>query len=119
MVVGKAVARLHIKGEPDAFIEKLLTPEEVGMSRDSLSELVGDGDARVTASLELKDSDYGTGFGAHVSVSLSVDQTEEMVEAGFGLALDYAGEFVSEAFDHAHRLRNEKDKTAKAKKGRK
>ena len=83
------------------------------MGRDSLAELVGDGDARVTASLELKDSDFGTGFGAHVSVSLSVDQTEKCMNGGFSLALDLAQEFVDEAFDTAHSLLRKKEKEGK------
>lgn len=102
MHIGKLAVRLFVEGEPDALLNRPLTPEDLGMDRDTLAGLVGDGDARVTASLELKDSNFGTGFGAHVSVSVSVDQTEDSVEAGFGIALDLASDFVAEAFEQAH-----------------
>jgi hypothetical protein len=116
MDCGKAIGRLSIAGEPPFLFEKILTPEEVGMSRDSLTELIGEGDARITTALELKDSNYGTGFGAYVSVTLTVDQTEQGMEAGYGLSLDLAQRYVEEAFDTAQILFQKLEREGKVRK---
>ena len=63
--------RLTRDGSAPAFLEQLLTPEDLGMSRDQYAALVGEhGDARISTSMELKDSDFGTGFGCHVTVNV-------------------------------------------------
>lgn len=110
MIFGTIHGRIQVDEDEILFFEHPITAEEIGMAADALQELIGEGDARVTASLDLKDGHFGTGFGAHVSVSLSVDQTEKGLEAGFGVALDLAHDFASEAFDTALQLRKQKDK---------
>ena len=72
------------------------------MARDRLSSLIHSGSAaRVSTSMELKDSDFGTGFGAHVTVSLACQQEESTVEEAAEVSMDLAGEFVKDAFDIA------------------
>lgn len=72
--------------------------------RDSLRGLLGDGNARVTVSMEMRDTDYGTGFGTHVSVALTCDQEESSVREAASIATGLAEEFVEEAFDTAREL---------------
>lgn len=101
MQVGQVDTRVYVGGQPDSLSQQPLTYRELAMPRDTLSKLIGDGGAKVTASMDLKDSDYGSGFGAFVSVSLTVNQDVEDVEVAFGIALDLVSQFVEEAYEVA------------------
>jgi len=111
MVVAKVSGEVFVEGDRSQFFENYLTEDDLPMARDSLSELIGDGDAKVSVGLELKDKDMGSGFGAFVNVSLSCDQTEKNVQAAAGLAMELAEEFVADAFDAAKSAWKDKHKT--------
>lgn len=74
------------------------------MARDTLAALVGDGQARVTCSIGLKDADYGNGFEAFCSVQLTCNQDEDTVKAAQTLALEVVQDKMEEAFATAHDL---------------
>jgi hypothetical protein len=71
------------------------------MARDSVAELVGDGHSKVSVSMELKDKDMGSGFGAFVTVSLTCDGTESALDAASRIAMELSKEYVTEAHDMA------------------
>ena len=71
------------------------------MPIDTLKELDDAGAARVTVSMEMKDNDYGRGFGAFVSVSLACRQDTETVTKAYGEATALTADFVEETFQIA------------------
>lgn len=103
MIVGRAKGSVFVEGEPPQYFVQYLSTEEIDMPSDRLARLIGDGHAaRVSASMELKDSDFGTGFGAYVTVTLACHQEESTVEEAIEVASDLAGEYVKDAYDIAH-----------------
>lgn len=78
------------------------------MSEDEAKAIVGDGLARVSASLEMKDTNYGTGCGAHITVSLACDQNIEGIHLAHSIASALAEEFLAESFDSALAVFNHK-----------
>ena len=74
------------------------------MSSDRVARLLGSGDSRVAVSMELKDKDMGSGYGAFVTVSLSCDATEDAVDEAAELATSLAKDHVTEAYFEAQRL---------------
>ena len=86
MQVGTVHFRFDIDGGKSRYYDEFITEEDVDMPRDKLAALVGDGLAKVTCSLELSDKNFGNGFGAHVSVTLTCNQEEEDVDRAADLA---------------------------------
>ena len=78
-----------------------LTVEHLSMSKDEIADLVGDGNAKVTVSFGMSDKDYGTGFDAHVSVSLACDQNVEIVGFAYESASLLAGDMIKDAVSQA------------------
>ena len=89
---------MRVPGQPDLIAERDLSAEDVRMPKDSLKGLDDTGAARVTISMEMKDNDYGRGFGAFASVSLACRQDEATVGQAYAEATALAAEFVQEAF---------------------
>ena len=89
---------MRVPGQPDLIAERDLCAEDVHMPKDSLKGLDDTGAARVTISMEMKDNDYGRGFGAFASVSLACRQDKDTVEQAYAEASDLAAAFVHEAF---------------------
>lgn len=71
------------------------------MPRDQLQALIGDAGARVTCTFELADKDYGNGFSAHCTVSLTCNQEGRDVEEAAELASGLAARFTAEALETA------------------
>lgn len=71
------------------------------MPSDRVARLIGSGDSKVAVSLELKDKDMGSGYGAFVTVSLTCDGSEEGVDEAAELALGLANAYVQDAFQVA------------------
>ena len=59
-------------------------------------------DPRITVSMDMKDNNFGKGFGAFVSVSLSCSE-DDMV-ATYQAASEMTAELVEDAFHKAHAL---------------
>ena len=89
---------------PSHRIERPIYAKELDMPTDILKDLVGDRAARVTVSKDMKDSDFGTGFGAFVTVSLACDQSDQGVRDGFFMADGLSDEFVEQAFRSAYQV---------------
>lgn len=77
------------------------------MAKDHLNNLIGEGDARVSVSYNLKDGEFGRGFGAHVSVSLVCDQRQSSVRNAYDHASELAEDFTNEAFARAKDMADE------------
>ena len=95
-VLGAVHYRVEI-GDERRYFDKIITEEDVDMPRDKLEALVGDGQARVTCSFDLSDKDFGAGFGAHCSVSLTVNQSEDDVDRAADIASSLACRYTEEA----------------------
>ena len=69
-------------------------PDMSQETQDALKSLIGDGNAKVTASRQISESDYGTGGHVFVSITLTCDQSKVAVGAAVQwaafLAEDYA-----------------------------
>ena len=98
MIVGRLRHDVRVPGQPDLIAERDLNVEDIRMPKDSLKGLDDTGAARVTISMEMKDNDYGRGFGAFASVSLACRQETDTVEQAYAEASDLAAAFVHEAF---------------------
>ncbi len=99
--IGTVHWRIQFSTDKPLYFDRPITPEDVDMPRDKLRDLVGDGNARVACSFELADKDFGNGFGAHCTVSLTCNQSEEDVERAADLASSLAVRFTSDAIDTA------------------
>lgn len=72
---------------------------------DPLRALMLNGtEARVTASMDMKDNNYGKGYGAHVSVALTCAQDEEAVSDALAAAAAVAEENLPDVFEKARTL---------------
>ena len=74
------------------------------MSEDAFEDLIGDGDAKIAVSMNMKDSSYGTGFGAHVTVTLTCNQDENTIRDARAMAGSLAQEFLDQSFKEAHEI---------------
>jgi hypothetical protein len=79
------------------------TDREVNMTHDTAKSLVGDGEAKVTVSLTLKEGAYGD-YSAFTSVTLTCDQSLETLEKAHELATGLASMFISEDIEEARKL---------------
>jgi hypothetical protein len=69
---------VRLEGQPDEVYEG-----EIDMSQQQAADLkriVGDGQAKVTASREISHKDYGNGGSVFVSITLTCDQTQETID---------------------------------------
>lgn len=72
------------------------------MSKDAITSLIGDAQARVTVSLGLDDKDFGRGATGHVTVSLACNQDEGTIRDGAAVARALAEEFAVDALAAAN-----------------
>lgn len=93
MIAGQLTATITVSGEP-FYQDILLTEKELHMSKNELAELIGDGDTRITISMALKDSDYGTGFEAFCAVQLTCEQDRDTIEIAQNLAAEVIEDFL-------------------------
>jgi hypothetical protein len=84
-----------------------VTGRELNLPPDELRALVGDGNAKIVVGMDLKESDYGTGFSAFVSVTLTCNQDMETIWLAHGLAEKLASELCSESYVAAKKVFNE------------
>lgn len=98
MILGTVDIVVTMDGQPSYCEDRQITSEEAGMSKDIVQKLIGDGSARISVSHNLKDMDYGTGFGVQVTVSLTCNQDAETVEETFTVANSLAVEYAEVAF---------------------
>lgn len=113
MVGGRLDIVVDVEGLPSLFLDEPVTEEHFAMPKDHFEELIGNGDAKVSVSLNMKDSSYGTGFGAHVTVTLTCNQDEESLVAARALAGGLAQEFLEASFEEAHELLVARNETKK------
>jgi len=100
-LIGKVSMEINVGDDPPLLLNSELTNEGVGMSSDEAANLVGDGNARVSASLDMADKNYGRGFSAHVTVSLTVNQDVVSIKEGYNLCSELCAEMVKDAVDVA------------------
>lgn len=67
------------------------------MPEDRLRALADPSAARITVSMDLKDNDYGKGFGAFVSVSITCEQTQDAMDEAYVLASETSSRMVADA----------------------
>jgi uncharacterized protein YhfF len=104
LTLGEVHWRVTVGEEKPQYFDSHITEEDIGMPRDTLVALVGNGQARVTCSVGLKDADYGNGFEAFCSVQLTCNQDQDTVAAAQVLALELVESRVADAFEVAHGL---------------
>lgn len=115
MIIGQVTGEINVDGQPPLLFEKELTREYLGMSRDAFTDLVGDGNGRISVTMNRKDMDFGTGFGASVTTSLTCDQSAEGLEDGFMLAKGLTLQYLDDAYGE---IEDTFQKDKKPKKGR-
>lgn len=103
MVIGSIKGSFHIAGKNYIF-NRPLVAKDIHMSAEEVSDLVGDGNARVSVSFGMADKEFGRGFDAHVTVSLACDQTDEMLEIARLSASGHALEMMQSVMDEAKDL---------------
>jgi hypothetical protein len=64
----------------------------------NLKAIIGDGLAKVTASKEVSEKDYGKGGSVHVSVTLTCDQSISIIDNAAMLASTLATKYASEQY---------------------
>lgn len=69
----------------------------VSQQPDNYKQLIGDGKASVTSSIDVGESDYGNGGKVFVSVTLTVDQSQQGIESGIAWAKHIATQKAWEA----------------------
>lgn len=77
------------------------------MSSEEISDLVGDGNAKITVSFGVADKHYGSGVDAHVSVSLTCDQDSGILGFAYEAASEIAISLAKDAIDKAKELGKE------------
>ena len=108
MIVGTVRGSIRHPGTDDPLIfNDQLTEEDLAMSGDEVQDMVGDGNAKVSVSFGMSDKDFGNGFDAHISISLTCDQDREMIEFAYEAASDLAAEMCAGAFQKAKDLYKE------------
>tara|TARA_Y100000034_G_C6766543_1_gene341734 strand:+ start:232 stop:570 length:339 start_codon:yes stop_codon:yes gene_type:complete len=98
---------INMAGEdplPPQVVETPITHDELGIAMDELQVLLGDGEAKVTTSLGMKESDYGNGYDAHVSVTLSCAQDEIAIRHAYEHASEIAAQFCQELFERGQTM---------------
>ena len=91
--------RVQTGAAKSQYFDRPLTYTDFDMGRDRLHELIGDGGARVTCAFDLSDKDFGSGFSAHCSVSLTCNQDERDVARAADIASSLAVRFTTEALE--------------------
>jgi hypothetical protein len=102
-VIGQVKGSLTV-GERSFSLDHPLTTEDFSMESDEISALIGDGNARVNVSLGMSDKSYGTGFDAHVSISLTCDQESAIIGVAYEFASEIAKEKLSEVMEQAKEM---------------
>ena len=104
MQVGYVKIGVNLDGEPPLIDQFLLDGEDLDMPKDEIKKLVGDGEARVAVSVDLSDKDFGSGFGTHVTVSLTCDQNSDTLDDAFVIAKALAADYAEQAYEEAEDL---------------
>lgn len=104
MDIGWVSGSIEIEGLPDHLFGQPITHEDVDMSEEILQEILGDENARVSVSKNIKDTSYGTGFGTQVTVSLTCGQQDDSLRAAHMLADELTQEFTTDSFAQAEKL---------------
>ena len=76
------------------------------MTTEELVDLVGTADSKISVSMGMSDKEYGNGFDAHVSVTLSCSQTKEDLTFAYDAARGIAEECLRDAFIKAKEIYN-------------
>lgn len=101
------IGQLQVRGHSGAHLLSLdepITNESLQMARDELRRLLGDENAKVAMSANMGESDYGTGYGVHVTVTLTCDQSVEKVEEAMEVAKGIALEQLQISFAEAQEM---------------
>jgi len=102
MIIGTITGSImHPELDAPLLINDTLTEEDLVMGTDEVQDLLGDGNAKVSVSFGMSDKDYGRGFDAHISVSLTCDQDRGVIEFAYEAASDLASDMCAEAFQKA------------------
>ena len=101
LVLGKGHVTFSFGDDPPDFLDLILTNEDFNMAVDDVEALLGNRGARVAVSLDMGDKDFGNGFGAHVTVSLSCNQDRGTIEEASDLAREACAFLLPRALDDA------------------
>lgn len=74
---------------------------------DRAKKLLGNGAARVTASMDLGSKDFGSGAGIMVSVSINCEQDDSSILKAFELCKELAQEYAVDSFQEAQGIYKE------------
>jgi hypothetical protein len=106
MVVNTCKSIVSIKVSTPTY-ERVYTreilPEELIMSV-SVRDIIGDGLAKISMSLEKSDKNYGNGVSVMASITLTVDQNEGAIAQAFSSVNFILQEELSKALDEARKL---------------
>lgn len=114
--LGEVHWKVVVGEEAPLLYDGHITEEDIDMRKDELEDLVGDGLAKVTCSVGIKDSDYGNGFEAFCSVTLTCNQDRGSVKEAQELTQELLDGAVQSAFGAAHDAYNELGPHPRAKK---
>jgi hypothetical protein len=104
MQIGWVSGEINVTGQPTRFFDETIDEEDVELARDELERVLGDKEAKVTTSLNMNDKNFGNGFGAMVSVTLTCGQERRSMDEANALALDLTASYLSDAFKTAQEL---------------
>jgi hypothetical protein len=94
-------------GERSFTFDHALTTEDFSMATSEIKDFIGDAGARISVSLGMSDKNYGTGFDAHVSVTLTCDQDADVIGFAHEAASEIVAEKILEVMDVARELWSE------------
>lgn len=104
----RIVAEIRQPGEPAAIIEpdnhRDYIKEVLEVSDEEIDDLIGDGNAHVTASMERSDKSFGNGVSVFSSVTLTCNQDDESIAEAQEWALELVSGMLPDALEKAHEL---------------
>lgn len=102
-IIGSVKGSFHI-AEKNYIFNRPLTAEDLNMTPEEVSDLVGDENARVSVSFGMADKEFGRGFDAHVTVSLTCHQADEVLELARISASGHAMAMMDSVMEEARDL---------------
>ncbi len=87
-----------VEGEPDHISEDYM---------DRAKKILGDGNARVSVSMDIATKDFGNGNGTMVNVSVNCNQDEDSILKAFQLCKELSQEYAVDSFQEGQEIFDE------------